>query len=137
MSDWAVSQACFTPHPPLVMYKCIIFEYYNVSLSLLCLSVRNETRSVIRVKVLNILSFVLSTNRQLYEVLGKKTLPSLSCSVTVPDLLSMEAILCYLIPWVVLCCVLIFLCFVVGGADRGGGATTAGADCRGPGPVCA
>ena len=33
-----------------------------------CLSERNETRSVIRIKVLHILSFVLSTNRQLYEV---------------------------------------------------------------------
>lgn len=32
------------------------------------ISERNETRSVIRIKVLHILSFVLSTNRQLYEV---------------------------------------------------------------------
>lgn len=34
---------------------------------------RNETRSGIRVKVLDVLSFVLSTNRQLYEVGGLRS----------------------------------------------------------------
>lgn len=38
-------------------------------LSLCCyFADRNESRTVIRIKVLHILSFVLSTNRQLYEV---------------------------------------------------------------------
>ncbi|KAM4595501.1 tuberin isoform 2-T3 [Fundulus diaphanus] len=41
---------------------------------------RNETRSVIRIKVLHILSFVLSTNRQLYEdeLIEKVVIPQLS-----------------------------------------------------------
>ncbi len=61
-------------------FSFLSFCIFFVSLSLLrrnlsrpplssyCLSERNETRSVIRIKVLHILSFVLSTNRQLYEV---------------------------------------------------------------------
>lgn len=49
---------------------------FNVFLPLcyLCVTERNETRSVIRIKVLHILSFVLSTNRQLYEVCDLITL---------------------------------------------------------------
>uniref|UniRef100_A0A8K9V8C1 Tuberin n=1 Tax=Oncorhynchus mykiss TaxID=8022 RepID=A0A8K9V8C1_ONCMY len=46
-----VSLFSFPPLPPLLLSS----------------SHRNESRSVIRIKVLHILSFVLSTNRQLYE----------------------------------------------------------------------
>lgn len=41
---------------------------------------RNESRTVIRIKVLHILSFVLSTNRQLYEV-SACTHKTLECEV--------------------------------------------------------
>lgn len=43
--------------------------WFAISVSFWCHSAnRNESRTVIRIKVLHILSFVLSTNRQLYEV---------------------------------------------------------------------
>lgn len=55
------------------MYLCYIFIFSVLchvcsALSLWYRLNRNEARSVIRIKVLHILSFVLSTNRQLYEV---------------------------------------------------------------------
>ncbi|XP_054460558.1 tuberin isoform X1 [Anoplopoma fimbria] len=49
---------------------------------------RNETRSVIRIKVLHILSFVLSTNRQLYEdeLIEMVVIPQLSAIAEDRDL---------------------------------------------------
>ncbi|KAM8842478.1 tuberin isoform 1-T2 [Synchiropus picturatus] len=49
---------------------------------------RNETRSVIRIKVLHILSFVLSTNRQLYEdeLIDMVVIPQLSAIAEDKDL---------------------------------------------------
>lgn len=46
----------------------LFFDLQQLSLFAVIFAERNESRTVIRIKVLHILSFVLSTNRQLYEV---------------------------------------------------------------------
>ncbi|KAI2668108.1 Tuberin [Labeo rohita] len=45
----------------------IINKSLEITSLSVCVCVRNESRTMIRIKVLHILSFVLSTNRQLYE----------------------------------------------------------------------
>lgn len=58
---------------PMFLKDLCVFKsallWFAIIVSFCCyFAERNESRTVIRIKVLHILSFVLSTNRQLYEV---------------------------------------------------------------------